>query len=138
MRNPDFAKTYQADGGVPARRIVAFTQDVGVATLATGAFARLLGVNVQPGDVKDGERMDVALEGIDDVDFAVAAEAGDWVTADEDGRAIPATETGCSVIGRVMEPVEADCIGSVQILPGIFSARVAPDAPAPDAPVGAP
>jgi Uncharacterized conserved protein (DUF2190) len=126
MRNPGLTKTFVAEGDVPQRRIVAFTSESGIAALATGITGRMLGVCVQPRGAKDGERVDVMLDDIEEVEFGAAAAPGDWLTSDEDGRAIPATEGGSNVIGRAMEAVEAGAIGGIQIIPGHFFAPTAP------------
>lgn len=109
------------DSNVYRYRLVALGSARGRVTQATPG-TQLCGVCDQPGPKSDqptaaDRRVDVIETGIADVEFGAAAAAGDWLAADDDGKAIPATSgmvfgfaTAAFVEGEIGEIRIAPCV----------------------------
>lgn len=69
--------------------------------------------------VASGERVDVARVGVADVLYGAAVTRGQKLTADAQGRAIPAA-AGNHVIGTAEVTGVAGDVGSLLIAPGVF------------------
>lgn len=89
--NPTLIKNYTATGTIGDRRIVKFGSNDGEVVQATAATEDLLGVCRQPFGVVSGDRVDVALAGIVEVEAGGNITRGALVTADANGKAVAAT-----------------------------------------------
>lgn len=101
-------KTFTATSLVEKRRIVAFGAASGLAQQALPG-ANLLGVSGVRG-AQPGTPLDVYLSDVHGVECGGALEAGDYVTADAQGRAIkaePAVGATMQVIGRTLDGCDA-------------------------------
>lgn len=104
MTNFGLVKNFTTETLVNKRRIVAFGASSGLVKQAIGD-ADTFGVSGVRG-AQSGERLDVYLDGVRSVECAVVVTAGQFVTADADGRAIPAAPAAgvqMLVIGRALE-----------------------------------
>lgn len=89
MSNPGLIKNYLASGPIAPHAIVKFAQEDGqVLAAAEGDIP--VGVNEALG-VQAGERVDIIRSGVADVVFGAAVSRGQFVTANAQGRAVPAT-----------------------------------------------
>lgn len=118
-------KTYTAAAAVAANRIVKFTATPGEVVQAAAATDKLMGIS-HPANVgvDVGRRIDVALSGIEPLQFAGICAAGDPVTADADGKGVkanPAAGTQCRIIGYVQVATAAGDIADVLIAPGFIT-----------------
>jgi hypothetical protein len=102
---PNLAKNYVADGAIPAYRLVkpgAADDRIALATASTDA---LIGTTTDIA-AAIGERCDVQLAEISQVEAGAAIARGALITSDATGRAItaaPAAGVNASVIGRALE-----------------------------------
>lgn len=97
---PLLIMNYRAQGALGAHRIAAAgTEDQAVKQAAAGTDA-LLGVTTDVGG-DDGKRVDVIHTGLAEVDFGASVDYGATLTADADGKAVPATP-GDRVVGVAM------------------------------------
>jgi len=117
MNNPSLIKNFIAEAAVAPYRIVKFgTNDDSVVQAAAAADASI-GVNgALAGDI--GKRVDIVLLGATEVEYGAAVTRGDLLTADADGKAVPAI-AGNRVIGIAMASGVAGDIGSLTIAPSI-------------------
>lgn len=102
-----------ASGAINPYRITA-TSAEGVEEQASAATDPLSGVVVGPTAIADGGRLEVYKDGIRPVEYGATVAAGEKLTADSVGRAIPAT-TGQESIGIAQEAGGVGTIGSVWI-----------------------
>lgn len=118
MRNELFTKTFNAEASIAPYRITAFgAADIG-AVQATGNSDAVLGVANMLGADAAGDRTDIVMEGIAEVELGGTVTRGDWLTSDADGKAVvsaPAAGNNQQVIGRAMVSGVAGDIGSVYI-----------------------
>lgn len=128
MNNPGLAKTFHAAGAIAARRIVKFGATAGTIVQAVADADALIGVCAQPGGAASGARVDAYLTGIVEVDYGATVAAGDMLTADADGKAVPVVRhthdasnpaTVKRVIGMAMVSGSAGDIGSVLLRPSL-------------------
>ncbi len=118
--NQGLVKNFNAEAAVPERRIVKFgaaNRDILIAA-AVGDF--LIGVCVQPGGALLGERVDVQMSGIAEVEFGGTVARGAQVTTDATGLAVlaaPATGVNNRVIGFAMETYASGDHGLVFLAP---------------------
>lgn len=111
-------KNFTAETAVAKRRIVSFGTAEGNVIQSTSP-AGVLGVSGIRGATV-GERLDVYLSDIQPVEFGANVTAGDYVTADANGRAIkaaPGAGVTMFVVGRAMESGGVNAIGNVLIQP---------------------
>lgn len=92
MANPLLTKTYTADGEVPQHRIVKATA-TGKVAVASAPTNALYGVSDELG-ADAGERVDVVVIGMADVEYGGPIAAGDQLTSDATGRAVKAGAAG--------------------------------------------
>jgi len=114
-------KNMTASAAILPRRIVKFTATEGEVAEAAANTDLLLGVTGPRGAAAIGDRVDVYLDGIRDVEFGGVVTQGDFVTSDASGKAIaaaPAAGVNEVVIGRAMVSAVAGDIGSILIQPG--------------------
>ncbi|MEQ8318759.1 MAG: DUF2190 family protein [Rhodospirillales bacterium] len=136
MHNPLLTKNFTAGAAVTKRRIVKFGSADYTAIQAAATGDAMFGVSAEL-DAASGERFDVHVAGVAEVEYGGNVTRGELLTADADGKAVAVTrhthaenaagtyaqdaETGAAsavrVIGTAMvSGVDGD-IGSVQINP---------------------
>lgn len=116
MANPDLIKSFIAGGAIPARRIVVFGADSNTVIVASAATGSLIGVSDLGADAA-GDRLDVILDDIAEVEYGGIVTNGDLITSDANGKAITATAAGSRIIGYAMVSGVAGDIGSINIVP---------------------
>ncbi|MCY1704440.1 hypothetical protein [Pannonibacter sp. SL95] len=112
-------KNFTADGPIGKRRLVTFGSAEGRVALA-GIGAVLLGTTAIRGAAGTGERIDVCLDHIREVEFGGTVAYGDPLTSDANGRAIkaaPGAGASLPIIGRAMSAGGLGVIGHVLIQP---------------------
>lgn len=85
--HPGFTKTFNTSTAVPRRRVVKFSAD-GVVALSVAAADLHVGVSDMSADVALGERIDVRMTGIAEVDAGGVCTRGQLATADANGRVV--------------------------------------------------
>lgn len=121
MRNETLVKTFIAAAPVAPFRLVKLGAADGQATQAAAVTDAIFGVSNLLGADATGDRFDVVMAGIAEIEYGDTVTRGDWLTTDADGKAVaaaPATGANNSVIGRAMTSGVAGDIGSVFIAPG--------------------
>jgi hypothetical protein len=83
--------SYIAQGALAPRQIVKFGTADGTVTASSAATDSTVGVVVSPSAVADGDRVEVARDGLPDVQFGGNVTRGDALTSDANGHAITAT-----------------------------------------------
>lgn len=99
------ARTFNASGAVPARRILAFTA-TGAIKVAAAATDKLCGVSDGALDVADGRRIDVLMSGFQKLDAGGAIAWGDRLTSDANGKAVVAA-AGNRVVAIALQDAAA-------------------------------
>lgn len=120
MKNPGLIKSFNAEGAIQGRRIVKFGTDDGQATQATAETDILFGVS-EIIDADDGDRVDIVLTGIPEVEYGGNVSRGDQLTAGADGKAVkaaPAAGVNNRIVGTAMVDGVAGDYGSVLLGPG--------------------
>lgn len=118
--NPLLTKSYVAAAPVGRHRLVTLGGDA-QATQASAATQPLIGVAAELDAVATG-RVDVHMAGIAHVTYGAAVTRGDLLTADANGKAIPAAPAAGvthRVIGPALMSGAADDVGTVLIAPGV-------------------
>lgn len=125
--NPGLFKTFVAAAAVAPYVIVAHAAADGEVVQADSGGDALFGVTQQLGAAA-GERVDVCLGGLPEVRMGGAASAGDPLTADAAGRAVPADPAAgvqARIIGfALMDAVEGDIV-PFQFAPGVITGATA-------------
>ncbi|MFO1081883.1 MAG: capsid cement protein [Reyranellaceae bacterium] len=119
--NLDLVKTYTAGADIAAYTLVKFSADDTVVQAAAATDA-IIGVCVQPGGAKSGERVDVCIDGVADVKMGGTVARGTPVTADSSGQGVaPAPSAGVNnyVIGRALRAAASGDITEVLIAPSM-------------------
>jgi hypothetical protein len=116
MRNPGLTKNFTADAAIAAYRIVKAGSADGYVAIAAAATDALIGVS-DLGCTAAGDRLDIILGGIAEVEFGGTVTRGNLLTSDASGKAIAAGE-GDRTIGVAMVSGVSGDIGSVRVLPG--------------------
>lgn len=114
-------KNCTAAAVVEPRRIVKFGATEGEVLKAAASTDLLLGVTGPRGADAVGDRLDVCLGGIHDVDFGGTIAQGAFVTSDANGKAVaaaPGAGVNAVIIGQAMVPGVDGDIGSIKIVPG--------------------
>lgn len=118
-QNHNLVVAYAAEGAILGYRIVAHGEESGGVKQATAATDKLLGVTTRmPKD--PGEHTDVVRSGLTPVVYGDTLKRGDFVTTDNQGRAVKATNQQMYV-GIAEEDGEADDIGSIFVAFGTFA-----------------
>lgn len=94
-------KNYTAGAAIAARRIVKHGGADGAVIQGAAATDALIGVCVQPAGAALNERVDVAHEGIADVEYGGTVTRGGLLTSDATGRAVAAAP-GAGVNNRII------------------------------------
>lgn len=113
-------KTFKASGAIAHRRFVKFTAD-GVVAQCSAATDAINGVTDHPGGAADGERVDVVLFGITDVDYGGTVAIGANVTSDANGKAVaaaPAAGVNNKIGGRALAGAVSGDYAATLINPG--------------------
>ena len=122
MNNPGLIKNFTADGAISKYRIVKFNDSDTDVVQASAATDSLIGVNGEL-DISSGERVDIVMTGIAEVEYGGTVTRGQPLTSDTDGKAIyanPATGVNNNIIGLAMASGVSGDIGSVLLSPGII------------------
>lgn len=120
-KNPLMTKNFVAGAAIAAHRIVKFGSADGVVVQAAAAGDLLVGVIQQPGGAANGDRCDVDVAGITEVEAGGTIARGTLVTADTDGKAIaaaPAADTNIRVIGVALVTAASGDIIPMLLAPG--------------------
>lgn len=121
MPNPHLIKAFTAETAVSPCRIVKFGSADGAVVQGAAVTDLLIGVADSLGQSTAGDRIDVVLSGIADVEFGGNVTRGQLVTADSNGKAVaaaPATGVNNQVIGRALVSAASGDIGPILIAPG--------------------
>lgn len=120
MLSPVLTKAFNAGGTIPANRICKHGTADGVAVTAAAATDALLGVSTGI-PATTGERVDLVVTGIADVEYGGNVSRGALLTSDAEGRAVvasPAAGANARVIGQAWVSGVLGDIGSVLLAPG--------------------
>lgn len=118
MANEVLTKAFLAGAAINARRIVKFDTTDGTVIQAAAAADLSVGVCGEVGPAS-GERCDVVLQGIADVDFGGTVARGAMVTADANGKAVAAASTNRTIGIALVSAVSGD-IAPVLIAPSVM------------------
>ena len=105
MQSNLYARNFKAGGAIGFARIVTHGAADDTVIQAAASTGNLLGVCIQPGGAVSGERVDVALGGVVDIEAGAAITRGALVTADAQGRAVtaaPAAAANARTLGVAM------------------------------------
>jgi hypothetical protein len=114
-------KTYVASGACTHRRLAKATATDGVVAQASGPTDAIIGVFDFPNGAADGERVDVVLFGIADVEFGGTVAPGVNITADASGKAVaaaPAAGVNNKTAGRTLYNQASGDFGRAFVNPG--------------------
>ena len=89
MHHPTLTRSFTAAGDITKRRIVKVGAGDGEALQAAASGDSLIGVSAEV-DVKAHGRVDAHLQGIAALEYGGNVTRGDALTADADGKAVPA------------------------------------------------
>lgn len=115
MRNQLFTKTFEADGAIAPYRLVKFGAADGTVAAAAAAADKVIGTTDLLGADAAGDRVDVVLAGIAEIEYGGTITRGDWLVSDATGKAIasaPSAGANHQVIGRAMVSGISGDIGS--------------------------
>lgn len=121
--NPILTRNYTAGAALTPYRIVKPGPGAGQVQPAAAATDKLLGVLDIPGAVASGQRADVMLGGLADVEYGGTVAEGDPLTADALGRAVvaaPAAGSNVRIVGIATVAGVAGDIGSALLSPGLM------------------
>lgn len=105
--NPGLIKTLLAETLVPRFRVVKPGTGEENAALATAAGDALIGVSVEPKDVPAGKPIDIAVDGLVEIEAGAAISRGDRLTVDASGRVAPSTVAADKLIGYAWDSANA-------------------------------
>jgi hypothetical protein len=118
MRNEGLIKNFTAQGAIPAYRIAKFGSADGTVVAAAAVSDLLLGVSTRvPADAA-GDRVDIVLSGIAEVEYGGNVTRGAKLTANASGAAVaaaPSAGANNQIIGIAMVSGVAGDIGAVMI-----------------------
>ncbi len=125
MNHPTLTKNFIAEGAVAARRFIVHGSADGQVAQASGVSGAIVGVSDELG-AADTERLDAHLAGVPEVEYGATITRGQRLTADADGKAIPAVEqTAQAVVAggaagdfTVTGLLTTDTLVSVQLFAG--------------------
>lgn len=111
MNHPELIHNFTAGGAIGAHRIVKFSSADTEVLQATAATESLIGVTTEVGS-SSGERCDVILSGVAEVEYGGGVTRGARLTTDASGKAVAAS-AGNRIIGIAMVSGSSGDIGSV-------------------------
>lgn len=120
MNNPGLIKTFVAGAAVTKHRIVKFGSSDDAVIQGAAATDALIGVSTEV-DSASGERVDVIMNGVANVEFGGTITRGAPVTSDANGKAVaaaPASGVNNRIIGFAGVSGVSGDIGSVIISQG--------------------
>ncbi|MEC4750044.1 capsid cement protein [Methylomicrobium sp. Wu6] len=123
MRNEGLIKNFTAQGAISAYRIAKFGSADGTVVAAAAVSDLLLGVATRVPADASGDRVDIVLNGIAEVEYGGNVTRGAKLTADASGKAVaaaPAAGTNNQIIGIAMVSGVSGDIGSVLIIPSVL------------------
>lgn len=121
MRNEGLIKSFDAGAAVAAYRIVKHGSGDTAAIQSDDPADAHIGIANWLG-AGSGERLDVVLSGVAEVEYGGNVTRGDWLTADSDGKAVATTTAAANAIGKAMVSGVAGDIGSVLLAPASIAA----------------
>ena len=116
MGNPTLTKNYNAEAAIAPYRICKFGSADGNAEQAAAAADASFGVSDELG-AAIGERCDIHIAGMPDVEYGGVVTRGGQVTADADGKAVAAVAND-RTSGVAMVSAVAGDIGPMLLAPG--------------------
>ena len=119
MNGIGLVKNFTTNGAIAKFRIAGFGAAEGETAQATGDQP-YLGVSAVRGAAASGDRIDICMDEIRDIEFGGNVAYGDWLTSDADGKAItaaPVADAQMNVIGRAMTGGVDGSIGQVHVTP---------------------
>lgn len=122
MSNPILTKNFVAEGAIQAHRIVKHGVESGGVLLAGAATDAILGVSTEL-PAEEGERCDVHLVGLVEIEFGGTVSRGEPVTSDSNGKAVkadPAAGASANVVGVAHVDAVAGDIGVVLLAPSVL------------------
>ena len=117
MPNPTFTKNFIAGAAIAKYRIIKFGADDEHVIQASAATDSIIGVSESLG-AGTGERIDVILSGIAEIEFSANVNRGALITSDADGKAVQCSPVGGAnnrLIGIAMAGAAAGDIAPVMI-----------------------
>jgi len=123
MANLGLTKNLKATGAIAERRFVKFGSNDGEVVQAAAATDSIIGVCVQPGGAASGDRCDVQLGGIAEVEFGGSVTRGGPVTSDGSGKAVaaaPAQGVNNRLGGIAMNSQASADFGDVLLAPSVM------------------
>lgn len=121
-RTDGLIKNFVAGAAIIRRRFVKFGASDTTILLAAAATDAAIGVSSEI-DAAQGERSDVMMSDIAEVEYGGAVTRGDFLTSDAVGRAVtaaPAAGANVRVHGQAMVSGVLGDIGSVHIAPSVM------------------
>lgn len=116
MNKPKLILGFQANGAIKSRRIIKFKDGNDAEVVQAAAKGDAMFGITSDLDVNGGEPVDVVLQGSASCEYGTNVEAGQLLTSDGEGRAVPAGN-GDRTIGIAMQNGVVSDIGSVLINP---------------------
>lgn len=116
MARPDLILSFIAAAAIAAHRIVVFGNDDSTVVTASAATDSLIGISDLGADAA-GDRLDIIMDDIAEVEYGGTITRGDPITSDANGKAITATVAGSRIIGFAMVSGVTGDIGSINIAP---------------------
>ncbi len=117
LRHDGLIITRDAGAAIAPWRIVKPTANEAEVIQAAAATDALIGATGILG-AASGERVDIHMGRIMEVEYGGTVTAGDWLTSDADGKAIATVTADDSTVGRALEDGVDGQIGSVLFSPG--------------------
>lgn len=113
MHNPQLIKSFDASGAIASHRIVQLDSN-GQAKQAASSNDAMIGTTELA--YSSGDRTDVAVEGIVEVQAGASVSIGDFITSDSNGKAVPADDRD-NVIGVAISAASDGEYASVRLAP---------------------
>jgi hypothetical protein len=118
MNNPVLVKNFTAESAAAPYRIMKFGAAEGKVKQTAAATDSMLGVSTMV-SAEAGERIDVILSGVAEVEYGGTVAAGDYLTSNANGQAVkaaPAAGVNNGVIGKAVISGASGDVGSVLLV----------------------
>lgn len=118
--SPILTKNFTAEAAVPPRRIIKHGASDGAVVVGAAPTDKVFGISSEI-DAAIGERCDVHMLGLAEVEYGGPVTRDDYLTSDATGRAVaaaPAAGANAGIIGQAMVSGVAGDIGVSTIHPG--------------------